>query len=175
MDAFSLCSLHLGRWVKVVLPSPRSNKEHMTCVVCYLSVCSGGFPLNAFIFWNFGSGSYSFGKGCHASIFVWWARREGQEQCKCHVLYPAGSQLPQRGSAPLAGQAELRLLCSLHSVSLLPGGCGLKVIKKLWGGSALKQIPGFSVGFFCIKIGCSGVKRIKSSWVVGRKSIYHCF
>lgn len=46
MDAFSQCSLCLGHWVKRVLLSPRSNKEHTACVVCYLSVCTGRFPLD---------------------------------------------------------------------------------------------------------------------------------
>lgn len=105
MDAFSLCSLCLGHWVKIALLSTRSNKEHMTCVLCYLSVCTGGFPLDAY------HPLILLEKAVMSqSLFEGWEEKDKKRVNAVFHTQLVPSCTSKAECSP--GPAELRLMCS---------------------------------------------------------------
>jgi len=136
MSVFLLHALCLGHWVKILLLSTRSKKESMTvsCIICLFVVvgfhCMQYLWIIPFFFWK---------RQAHLNLCFLGARREGGEECKCSAPCPAGSQMHQQGRVPgwLGWAGADTLLPAKWAWVKLPGGCWLKVIRKLWSGPAL--------------------------------------
>lgn len=127
---------------------------------CVLSVCTGRFPLDAV---SLDHPLILLEKAVMSqSLF------EGQEKDEKRVNAVFRTQLvpscTSKAECP-PGHAELRLMCSFMLSELITWWMWAKSNQKAlrWVSIAtLKKIRGFSMGVFCVKIGCGGAKRIRS-------------